>query len=468
MRIIHTIVILLLAGSVSAQELVLEREDDRYTMRAKNVPLSSLLQRIEVMEGVAIRHFGDDDRLITASYRNVSLDQLLSRLRVSYALVYEPDDMGGYRLGDAMMLRQDQSGLSSERRAHVLKLIRDFRDDDIRGNAHRAVRELGDIVCEIVPLLEDALFFDDYQGRQLAAQMLRRYCDDYLPSDRMLEVTLDLLSRDEYDFAEYWSLFGPGSAFHYLCDKPELAPRIRDRLLHNLSSRDMQERFLSAALLAEYGETALAGDIVRILAPHLMDNDIRHDGGVAAHALYNLGPSVLPYLSPYRNSSDVQQAELADWICASLQSGSVREFEPEMYVNTVIENPLAQRPYLRTRTWRLDRFPDENGVYHNLNENRWTRGQRLRGDNLPSWREMASQPSGMSADGPADPVSSASVDYADANDPFPYAVRQGDTVHTIARDFAVTMKDIIRLNDAIDDAETPLQPRTIVLIPPLL
>ncbi len=109
MRFIHAIVILLFAGSVSAQEFVLEREDDRYTLRAKDVPLSSLLQRIEVMEGVAMRHFGDDDRLITASYRNVSLDQLLSRLRVSYALVYEPDDMGGYRLGDAMMLRHGEA-----------------------------------------------------------------------------------------------------------------------------------------------------------------------------------------------------------------------------------------------------------------------------------------------------------------------------------------------------------------------
>ncbi len=42
MRIIHAIVILLFAGSVSAQEFVLEREDDRYTLRAKAVPNPAL------------------------------------------------------------------------------------------------------------------------------------------------------------------------------------------------------------------------------------------------------------------------------------------------------------------------------------------------------------------------------------------------------------------------------------------
>ena len=150
-----------------------------------------------------------------------------------------------------------------------------------------------------------------------------------------------------------------------------MATRIREPLIRNLSSTDAQERFLSAALLAERGESDWAPSLVRVLASHLADNDIRTDGGVAAHALYSLGPSVLPYLTPYRRSSDRQQAELADLICTALESGEIPLFVPEIYAGRSI-NPLRRRTRPQATFWRLEHFPDSLGQHHNLQESRMT------------------------------------------------------------------------------------------------
>lgn len=443
-----------IAADSSAELLQLHSQDGLYNLVAREVPLADILRRIEVLEGVAIREFGGDNRLVSARFNNVSLDQMLTRLGVSYALIYARDASGSFRLTDALMLEPDSMDLTPEQRAHVLRLIRDLRDDDIRGNAHRAVRELYPMVCQIIPFLEDALYFDDYQGRQLAAQLLRSNCEEYVPSDRMLEVTMDLLSQHEYNASEYWSLFAAGSAFSYLRARPELAPRVRYRLAQNLNSDDGQERFLSAALLAGYGESGLARDLVRLLAPHLMDNDIPTDGGVAAHSLYQLGSAILPYLAPYRHSSDIQQAELAELIYSSLVRGEVQDFDPAIYVNTYRENPLRDAPYFAASRSNSDQYPDKDGIYHNLSDRRLTRRQVLGVDPRPPRQTIKYYT-------PAD------WQYEVENEYFRYTVRSGDTVQSIAEIFVISVDEILESNDLLEDVDTLLQSGATVLIPPM-
>lgn len=373
MRLLYAILLMLLAGLVHADDLVLVKEEDRYTLHATSVPLSAVLQRIEVIEGVTIRHFGASDRLISATYRDVALDQLLARLRVSYALVYEADDMGRYRLGDAIMMRHGQPDLAPETRATVMRLIRDLSDDTVYYNAHAASFELQRMGCDILPLLEEALHVNDYQGRHLAANILRRMkCPDYVPSDILLDVTLQLLGRDPYDPDQYWSLFSPSGAFEYLhALGDDVYRRVRRPLIRNLTNGDPQERLLSAALLAERGEQAVAPRLVSLLAPHLADNDLPNDAGMAAHALYKLGSSALPHLSSYRRSSDRQQAELADLIYTAVESGELPDFAPIMYIGSSL-NPLVHRQSPGTFGWHFDRFPDASGKYHTLREPRRT------------------------------------------------------------------------------------------------
>ena len=461
----------------SGESLRLDSRDGLYSLVAHEVPLTDLLQRIEVIEGVAIRHFGDADRLINASFSNVTLDQMLARLRVSYALVYELDDTGKYRLGDAIMMRHGEAELPSEIRATVLRLIRDLRDDNVRGNAHSALDALISMGCEIIPLLEDALYVNDYQGRQLAAQILRGFrCLDYVPSDRLLEVTLELLGMNEYDRDEYWSLFSPTGAFEYLHALDEDAyARVRAPLIQNLSRANRPLRLLSAALLAERGESEWTASLVRILAPHLADNDIRTDGGVAAHALYKLGPSVLPYLQPYRQSSDQQQAELADLICKALETDEIPIFAPVVYAGYPI-NPLRKRQSPAAAVWRSERFPDDAGRYHHLREGRTTTrdyfgpafdsGLADKHQSSPRPLIPASQVIISSTRPPDLDSITETVDWKLHT--FPYTSRSGDTLRTVARDFAVLIFDLQRLNpDLPTNTDEAIEPRTTILIPPM-
>lgn len=462
MRSIALVCLLFVAGGAFAHELFLEKKGEIYTIKATAVPLSILLQRIETIEGVAIQHFGDDDRLVTASFRDVTLDEMLARLRISYVLVYEADDVGVYRLGEAIMLRHGEESIPPETRDAVLQLIHDLRHDDLRWNAHEALATLWRMDCEIIPLLEQALHMDDYQGRHAVGQILRiMNCPEYVPSDQLLQVTLQLLSRDQYDPDQYWSLFGPTSAFEYLYQSPDdVYARVRESLVVRLSSADPQERFLSAALLAERGESQLAPSLVRILAPHLADNDIRTDGGVAAHALYRLGASVIPSLTPYRRSSDRQQAELADLICRALELGEVPQFVPEMYAGYSI-NPLRRRTRPQATFWSLENFPDSHGRYHNLDELRMTtrdhygRAYDLERADLPLPRDESEQGGG-----------GAATHQLSHLDPFPYSVRPGDTVEIVAASFLISQDDLWQQNPDMELNEAgEIKSGSIILIP---
>lgn len=347
----------------------LERVGDRYSLRAEQAPLPEILAEIDRRETAALRFYGSHDRLVSATYHDLTLDALLYRLGVSYVLVYERDDEGEFRLGDAVVLDSDATAIEPRAADAARRLVRDLRNDDIPGNAHRAQYKLMELGCDAVPFLEEALYDGDYQGRQLAASVLRYVCPDYVASDRLLDISLELLNRTNYDDGQYWSLFSPSEAFFFLQDTSRY-PRVRSRILSNLQSREPQERLLSALLAAERGETAYAETLVRILAPHLADNDLKSDAAAASRALQSLGPSVLPFLERYRNAPDAQQAELADLIIRAIQTGAMPRFKPVMYAG--YGHPLEEPAWVNALRWYDYKFPDDSGTYHELAEPRWT------------------------------------------------------------------------------------------------
>jgi len=410
----------------------LSRNGDRYDLTARHASLSDILLKIDELEEADIRLYGQQNRTVHVVYKNQTLDQLLYRLGVSYMLVYENN-----KLGDALLLESDAGTLDPVIRVRLQKLIKDLQSDDIVFNAHSALYELYEVGCDAVPMLEQALYGHDYQGVQLAASALRGICPDYIPTDKLLEVTLELLRREPYDAGQYWSLFTPSEAFWYISEQTNIYPRVRNRLFENLGSSDRQERLLSALLLAERGEYQAAAQLVRILAPHLADNDMKSDGAAAAHALYQLGPSVLAYLEPYRTSADVQQAEMAALIWRAIDEGEVPSFNPAMYVGYT-RNPLLEKPWVNATYWYEEKFPDENGVYPSLDEHRWT-AEDYYGTGYEETND------------------------APAESPFLYVSKEGDTLSLLAQRFSVDEAAIRSVNPEVD-WET-LEPGTYLNIP---
>lgn len=407
-----------------AENFELSRNGDRYDLTARNARLSDILLKIDELEDASIRLYGEQNRTVHVIYKNQTLDQLLYRLGVSYMLVYEND-----KLGDALLLESDACVLDPVIRVRLQKLIKDLQSDDVSYNAHSALYELHEIGCDAVSMLEQALYGHDYQGVQLAASALRGICPEYMPTDKLLEVTLNLFKRDQYDPGQYWSLFTPSEAFWYISEQSNIYPRVRSRLFENLGSADRQERLLSALLLAERGEKNASAQLVQILVPHLSDNDMKSDGAAAAHALYQMGTSVLAYLVPYRTSPDVQQAEMADLICRAVEEGEVPHFNPAMYVGYT-RNPLLEKPWVNATYWYEEKFPDENGMYPQLDEHRWTAE-----DYYGTGNEAASE--------------------ALAEPPFQYIVKEGDTLSLISDKFSVSEAAIQERNPEINREKIP-------------
>ena len=426
----------LLAGPGVSAQIEISKTGERYAVVVRDAPLEEVLWRINELEPVELRFLGEPEGTVNVVYRDIGLDDLLQRLGVSYMLVYERDIGGAFHLRDSLMGQGTRSPLSGAERNRVLDLIRDLSGD----TPHLPYWELVEMSCDILPLLEPALHSGNYQGQHLAAHIIRRMnCPDYVPTARLVELTLQLLGRDQYDPGKYGHLFGPSTAFEYLYAREDLHDHIRQPLINNLSRGDPQARFLSAVLLAERGETGLAGHLVRILAPHLADNDLMSDGGVSAHALYQLGPAVLPHLAPYRRSTDQQQAELAELVSQALETRDIPSFQPVMYAGQ-IRNPLDRRPSPLATHWNLEQFPDAQGRYHGLKEKRLTADDYYR---HPRY------------------------EVPDNEEWFVYVVRPGDTIRNLARDFFVPLDDLLEANpDLAVDEDGTLQSGKPLLIPP--
>jgi len=417
--------------SIFAGSFTVDRNGALYSLRAEQASLSDILSEIDRQEPASLKFYGDYARPVSAAYHDISLDRLLDKLGVSYVLVYETDDEGVYQLGDAMMLDSDNPPEDPHSVGAIKKLVRDLRDDDIRFNAQHAYWDLMELGCLAVPHLEDALYDEDFQGRHTAANLLRNLCPEHSASDRLIEVTLELLAGDFEQEPEQFDLIWPAMAYEFL-NQSNIYTRARSRILANVNSANRRVRLYSSMLAGNHRETAYVGTLVRTLVPHLADNDMRNDAAASAYALHQLGPAALAHLQPYRFSADRQQAELVNLIMTSLERGSVSSFEPTMYVS-YNKVPIYHPNNVSVIYWRDEDFPDASGRYPDLPQPRMTTADYYG----PYIYEEPVVNVEHEADHGPDP-------------PFTYVIKAGETVDEIAVKFGISPESIVELNPGVD------------------
>lgn len=204
------------------------------------------------------------------------------------------------------------TGLEAAQQRRIVRLVADLRDDDVRWNAYRAVDELLMIGADATPALEDALWSEDWQQRQLAAVALTQIQGvEAAPSERLIEVCIEALRDDEMP----WGIDGNvlvnngRAAAHLLGQHIE---RSAIRLVDCLDSEDDQQRYVAALILGAEGQAGCAKEVCAILLPHLRDNDLDGDAVQASAALYRLGVAALPWLMLERNKTEAQAQRLID------------------------------------------------------------------------------------------------------------------------------------------------------------
>lgn len=218
--------------------------------------------------------------------------------------------------------------MSASAKPTVDELINNLRADETRWNAIEAMDALGRLPEPPVEELERALHSDDWQQRQIAADLRWRYMDpwDWLWHDpnlpawrlesigtvtrRLLEVTVEGLRSDALPYdreqQKYTPVSNAASGYRALVKNAEAA---RDLLEAGLKSDDYQQKLLCALALGTGGVSASVEKAAPILIPHLRDNDIPEDAKFAIYALYRFGNAVVPLLEAALPDADEQQAQ---------------------------------------------------------------------------------------------------------------------------------------------------------------
>lgn len=213
--------------------------------------------------------------------------------------------------------RANQSMLTREHKHSLIPiLIADLRDDDEAWNGMRAMSYLSSWKDLSRSSLEAALRSDDWQQRQLAADLL---CDDeaYTPTPDLLRVVVEGLRDDNLPYEKprrgrkrgaFSYVTNASSGVAYLLKHPgDLVPCLRA----GLQSDDRQQRELSAVVAAYAGCTDLIHLAAPILIQGLADNQVGADARHAVAALYSYGALIAPWLLPLQFSTDDQQRALA-------------------------------------------------------------------------------------------------------------------------------------------------------------
>lgn len=410
-----------LSAQPAAGEFKLHSDGELFDLEANEASLRAILDAVEGEVGVRLAIYSERDKKISARHGGLTFDQLLTRLGVSYALMYEQQRDGAIQLADAMVFDVAAPMVPTEALQAITRQIRNLADDNIRHNAEKSWHTLLQIGPSAVPALEQTLAGGDYQARQLAAQVLVFMQDPYAPSVRFLEVLVEGLRDDMYPYGQhadgdyyYTGLSNARNAAEYFAEHPEMVPNVESLFVRALDSEDGQERFLSAVALAGAGRITHARKLVQVLAPHLRDNNLSSDARLAEYALLSLGPSARRYLEPYLDSDDEQQIAFA----RRVRNGASGIWQPEA------------KHYMRSASfnlagWSPEFFPDRDGRYAQ--------------DYEP---EPAEQ---------------------DPNAPYVYTVLTGDTLDGLAKLFAVNAEEILRLNGLPDPAA--IVPGLALIIP---
>lgn len=236
----------------------------------------------------------------------------------------------------------------------VPELIGDLYSDNIAWNATAAVYELwrNRTFEDKVMLLQDVLLSSDYQQRHLAAELLRR-TEKYTPGETLAEVMVEGLKDDilphDPGSSSYNFIFTAAGGTRFLIENPEIGT---SALEEALSSRDGQQRFLSAYILAVTGRHREAAKIAEILIPHLKDDRVNQNACHATHGLYNLGKKGLPYLKPFASSADKQQGTMVRFIISEIEGPERSEDlnpepKPVQCISRAVINPARHLLYFK-------------------------------------------------------------------------------------------------------------------------
>lgn len=253
------------------------------------------------------------------------------------------------------------------------ELIEDLRDDDVRWNAIKAWYGIVELEEPPVEALHAALDSDDWQQRQLAADLLWRFARDdragrrFAPyvTSRLIAVTIEGLRDDDSATSQVpgerdLQLFNAANGFRVLAKHAELA---REQLVEGLDGEDYQQRFLCALALGTGGVGSESERVAAILVPHLADNDIPDDAKWSARALFMLGAEAIPHLEAAKEASDdAQQRDLLELILMNLKGApdSIDDLLARQELNTItsVARDPTQRDFtLNTMGW-LRQLPE--------------------------------------------------------------------------------------------------------------
>jgi HEAT repeat protein len=370
-RFFIALVVLLGAGSPVRAEIIpdppppgqwrLNVRDDRISLWADQVPLAALLAALdEATPGELVIHSVPDRRVSLRGW-DLSLDEILNRLDVNYVLTFHRAERDGSLRLDRALVNGERADPAAARVADRLRrLVGHLASDDVGWNAHDSRDQLREMGEAAIPELERGLREGDYQVRQFAADVLAGLGPDYAPSHRFLEALVEGLADDEFPAGTntYNYLFNARRGLDYFCAFPEQIDRARPLMERALYAADPQQRFLCAFLLAGRGDTRHLPRLAKILIPHLRDNDMGGDGGMAAYALYRLGPGIRPQLAPLTRSDDAQQAELAALILYHLDHPAAPSAPIKMnHYHGATRNPVMHLLEFVFWGWTPENFP---------------------------------------------------------------------------------------------------------------
>ena len=457
-------------------QFILEGEGDRFSLEANKAQLSEILRALEERTGVKIRSFSETNALVYARYYDLPLGEILDKLKISYVLSYERDQSGGYRLADAILFDKGDPLVDPTLRRELAELMGALADDNTRGNAERGRKRIVKLGAEAIPMLELTLSSSDYQARQFSADILRRLGEKYHPTPRFFEVIIEGLQHDGYPRGQrsngtpcYTWLKNAKEGYYFFMGEPDRVEQAETLLANGLYSDDGQQRLLCALILGQNRKSAYTARIVAVLAPHLEDNHLTSDGGLAAYALYRLGPAARAHLAPYMQSNNEQQATMAREVIEHLDRVSPGSKYAEW---------SRRVPSLQVYNWQPGRFPDVNGNYDYVQPTYDQADEALLSDEgmkeytVQAYDTIDSLSAGFGVSGsklrdlnglnrrgpvepgtilliPTSPKTHSGKDSdmdPDLEDPFLYTVLTGDTLESLSKLFIVKKEDLIRIN----------------------
>ncbi|MCZ6834896.1 MAG: hypothetical protein O7G85_03910 [Planctomycetota bacterium] len=215
------------------------------------------------------------------------------------------------RLKGELRRRHSHDLLDQERSLAMIPFyVRDLRDDDVKFNADSARRRLFQFGQVALPALTLALGSDDWQQRQIAADVLREL--DASPTSALLDVTLEGLRDDDLPRPRgqyrFTYCFNARSGTKYMLKHIDIAETY---LRRGLASNDVQQRLLCASVLGRSGRHESMDKAMPILLEHLADNKQFKDAKLGIRAIEGFGDAALPWLMRYIDDRDTQRRDIA-------------------------------------------------------------------------------------------------------------------------------------------------------------